>query len=192
LPRCSDLAYARATLLGYFSRSEDTHAFWVDSDQGWDAHDVVRMLLAKKDVVAGISCMKKYPLEWAVSNDDDDGNLLTFEPWIEHDIPLLTVNFVGMAFMMMEKECIKKLIDHYPEQNFPAKGITECALFDPLIIKGKNGHIRRLSEDFAFCWRLRNAGFKIHVIPDIHLQHIGSHTFEGKWCDSFKPLMVAA
>jgi len=36
-----------------------------------------------------------------------------------------------------------------------------------------------LSEDYAFCKRAIQAGFKIHVRTDIDLSHIGHHYYKG-------------
>ena len=70
----------------------------------------------------------------------------------------------------------------YPELKYLDKqsGQEVCALYDPVILPSRN----RYFDDFAFCYRWRKIGGTINVMPDIHLKHEGSHTFEGSWMES--------
>jgi len=186
LPGCSDLAFARALIFGNFLRSACTHLLWIDDDMGWDANDVIRMLLAGKDFIGGVGRKKIEEPEYAVSHEDENGERATLQAWVENNIAIAEVTYVGMAFMMLKKAAALRMFDFFPELRFPNQENTECALFDPIILHRPNGTRRRLAEDFAFCHRVAQTGMRVNVIPDINLKHRGIKDYEGRWCDIFR------
>lgn len=176
-PGCADLSLARAKIFGNFLRSDHTHLLWIDNDMGFDFNDVVRLLLMKKDFVGAAGPKKTKKLEFAANNCDDEGNIL---PLI-HDTEtgLVQATEVGMAFMLISRECAQKIWDAYPELEFDGDNDTpERAVFDSFIV-GNAPKRRRLSEDFAFCHRWTALGGKIWLLPDVILQHVGTSIWEG-------------
>lgn len=177
-PYCADLALARAKLLGTFYRSEHTHMMWIDADMGWKPQDVVRLVLHEKDYIGAAGPKKKYPLEFAANNIDEHGSPI---PCIFEGTELIEIAEVGLAFILMSRECVSRMVNCYESLEFNGGNDTkEYALFDPIILNG-----RRLSEDFAFARRWQKIGGKIHLIPDIRLTHTGAHKFEGALSDLF-------
>jgi hypothetical protein len=47
-----------------------THLMFIDSDLAWNPVDIVRMIIADKELIGGIYPLKKYNWDLAVSNDD--------------------------------------------------------------------------------------------------------------------------
>lgn len=174
-PGCADLALARAKIFGNFLRSDHTHLFMIDSDQGWHYDDVVRVLLTGKDFVGAAGPKKTHPLQFAANNCSDEGDLLPLKS--EPDTGLVQVTEVGLAFMAISKSCAQKMADAYPELAFDDPPNKEYALFDSFIVGDKTK--RRLSEDFAFCHRWRRIGGQIYLLPDVRLQHVGTSVWEG-------------
>jgi hypothetical protein len=182
MPFVSDIGLARSKIFGNFLRSQHTHLFLVDSDMIWSFHDVVRLILAKKDFVAAAGPKKRWPIEFAANNCSDDGELLKVE-W-HADTGLVRCTEVGLAFALITKECAQKMADAYQDLKFPGDaGTDEFAIFDSFIV-GKGPRRRRLSEDFAFCHRWRRIGGEIFLLPDVKLGHVGSHTWEGALIDA--------
>lgn len=182
MPFVSDIGLARSKIFSNFLRSQHTHLMWIDSDQGWRYHDVVRLILANRELVGAASCKKKFPLEFAANNCDDNGNLLKIN-W-EAESGLVEVTEVGFAFMLMSKACAQKMADAYQDLKFPGdNGTDEYSLFDSFIV-GEGPRRRRLSEDFAFCHRWRRTGGKIYLLPDVVLTHTGSYTWAGQLIDA--------
>lgn len=176
LPGCSDLPMARAKLFTHFLKSEHTDLFFADSDMGWDPKDVLRIALTKKDFVGGAGPKKKYPLEFAFHNFDDGGTPLPFT--LEGPERLIDITKIGMAFMMISKACAERMATHYEEEcAVENDGEVIYFVFDPIRLNRS----RRLSEDFAFCYRWKQIGGKIHIIPDIVLSHTGSYTWQGSF-----------
>ena len=186
MPFVSDIGLARSKIFSNFLRSQHTHLLMIDSDMGWEPYDIVRLLLTGRDFVGGAGPKKKWPIEFAANNCDDEGNILpvNYEP----TTGLVECTEVGMAFMVITKECAQKLADAYQDLKFPGDNNTdEYALFDSFIV-GTGPRRRRLSEDFAFCHRWRRIGGKIYLLPDIHMTHAGTHVWNGALIDALPGL----
>jgi hypothetical protein len=171
-PGSADLSLARARLFGAFLRSPHTHMMAIDSDMGWSALDVIRMIMLKRDFVAAAGPKKAYPIRFAFNLSDDNQEQL---PFIEEGgTQLIEVTEIGMAFTLISRSCAERMAQAYPELNFQTEnGLTEHDVFAPMIVNGW-----RKSEDFAFCHRWRKIGGKIFMLPSVKLSHTGSHTFE--------------
>lgn len=186
---CADIYYARARLAGAFYRAEKTtHMIMIDADMGWNAHDIVRMLLLRSDLIGAAGPRKQYPLNairnYAFALRDDYGNYMPFYHTLETNVG--EVSEVGGAFLMISRACIEKMVNAHPELEFETdENTTDYALFEPIIInKGKEYTRRRLSEDYAFCYRWRQLGGKVEVLLDVKLKHVGGHCFEGQLLDA--------
>lgn len=176
-PGTADLPMARARLFGAFLRSPHTHMMMIDSDMGWAALDVIRMLLAKRDFVAAAGPKKKYPIQFAFNLSNNAGDQLPI--LAEGDTHLLEVTEIGMAFTLISKSCAERMAQSFPELEFVTEGgQTEHDVFAPWIINKW-----RLSEDFAFCRRWRSIGGKIYMLPTVRLTHTGTHTWEAAVSD---------
>ncbi len=183
-PGCADLPNARSKMFGHFLRKDYTHMLMIDSDMGWDAGDVIRLLLSGRDFIGGIGPKKTFKREFAYTNVNDAGEIIPVE--LEVDTGIISISEMGMAFTMISKECAKKMAEAYPDTEYDGgEKIMEFAVFDPFIIPGTK---RRLPEDFAFCYRWRKIGGKVHAIPTIRLQHVGRHVWDDSlaWAESEK------
>ena len=165
---CADIGLARARLLGTFLRSECTHMWAVDADMGWEAVDLLRMADLKVDFAAAAGPKKQYPIRYAF---ETDGKPMRVGPdGVSFEIPR-----VGMAFCLITRAVVEKMIAAYPELAFRTDGgAVDYGLFDPVY-----ADMRRMSEDYSFCDRWTKLGGKIYMLPQIRLRHVGAHTFEG-------------
>jgi len=88
----------------------------------------------------------------------------------------------GTGFMMIKKDVLVQMKERLPSyvndvkvlSGQPVDRITEyfaCAI--------EPGIERLLSEDYYFCWKAREAGYKIYAAPWVNLGHFGSYLFEG-------------
>lgn len=174
-PYGSDIALARAKLHGAFLRSDSTHCFWIDSDQGWAAKDFVRVLLAKRDFVAVAGIRKVMPHSFAVRVADDFGRPLP----IQHQARdgLIEASGVGFAFACITRACAERVRDANPDLRFvAADGREEYALFNPIVLNGQY-----YGEDYSYVHRWRQTGGKVWIAPEVSLQHVGAFCWEGAW-----------
>ncbi len=154
IPYCSDLVLARAKIFGEFWRNEKyTHLLMIDADMGWDGVAVVDLIKMNREFLAVPGPKKKYPLQYCTNEIDG-------------------ITYVGMGFVMINRECAKKLVEAYPDKKFIQDDIEEHGLFDTITTKDES----RLSEDYSFCHRWGLIGGKIDLL-DIRLTHTGAHTF---------------
>ena len=174
----SDISLARAKLLAFFLKHEKaTHLLMIDQDQAWPPEEVAYMLLLNRHFLAAVSCKKVLPPEYAFNMHGDDGRLVPMYHELETNVA--SIPYVGGAFIMITRECAEKLVMSYPELEYiTPEDTVECAIFDPVILT-ENGQKRRLSDDYALCYRWRKIGGKVEVKLDVRLAHIGTHRFEG-------------
>lgn len=134
-----------------------THLLWLDSDcimeEPKDPNDAIAKLLAcNVPVVSGLYRAKKskglYPYAmWAKHPTADYGYI---------DIPKWTGNFisvdaVGFGFCLIRREVFEKIPPPWFVWDKPTP-----------------------SEDFAFCKKIRDAGYEIKVYTDVMLSHEGA------------------
>lgn len=179
MPYCADLSHARARILGAFLRSPHTHMLMVDDDMGWSPHDVLRLIGTKLDFVGGAGPKKMYPVRYCIYSKDELGRDVHGE--YSEETATMEVTGIGTGFLMITRACAERMVASYPELKFdPGEGQSEWGLFDSVYLPTG----MRLSDDFAFCWRWRKIGGKVHVMPSIRLAHVGAHCFEGSLLDA--------
>ncbi|WP_321800274.1 hypothetical protein [Caballeronia sp. J97] len=180
-----------------------THLMWIDSDIGFTAADVLRLVQADRPVAAGVYPMKvdgwpqsglnealpagtrradfqtrfgRFPVSTKVAADAPDAD------------GFLEVVDAPTGFMLIKREVLLDLKQHFAElrykpyasdSNFAASaGNDDChyAFFDTMI-DSETG--RYLSEDYAFCRRMAVLGVRPVIDTRSRLVHQGSMKFEG-------------
>lgn len=196
---------ARNELVHNFLESKGTHLMFIDADIGFQANDVLHMVMADKDVVTGAYPLKTH--DWsAVSNLASSGNLnpvdlersaIQYVINIQKPDPemvgksvdveikdgLVEVWDAGTGFMLIKREVLEKMIEAYPEtlyysdkdMTLPLEKRKRYALFDTMIDTDQ----RYLSEDYTFCRRWQDIGGKIHMSVGTVLNHVGTTTYRG-------------
>jgi hypothetical protein len=180
---------ARNVLTHQFLESKATHLMWIDSDIGFNAMDIVRMLVADRDIVCGIYPKKE--VDWAsvaqavksgvppeeLSNHagsfavqliDDSARGLATDP-----DGLLEVAAGGTGFTLIKRGVFDALSDVVPEyvpDRIPIKEYYATTT-DP-----ESG--RLITEDYHFCKLARSRGFKIYAAPWARLSHAGTYVFD--------------
>jgi len=199
----------RALIADDFLRSDCTHLLFIDADVVARTDDVLALLALQDeagpyDVIGGSYPRKSH--DWqaihrAAQGGTAAGDLARFGG----DIPIYAPGAAGRQVRLdqpLEAECIaggyamirratyERLIVTCPEIAFvtapaerAAQGLGEVAYafhapgIDPVTK-------RYLSEDFAFCGRVRAAGMKVWLAPWVHADHIGNHRFTGTLIDA--------
>jgi hypothetical protein len=150
-----------------------SHLMFIDTDLGFDAESILRLLCANQDVVGGVYPMKRVPIRYVINTVPN--------PQVLGD--LVEVSTLGTGFMLVKREVINNMIAAHPELKYRDNiGIGAqyepfmYALFDTMI--DTNGHY--LSEDWAFCKRVREKlEMPIWVDTEIKLDHTGTYNFQG-------------
>jgi hypothetical protein len=183
-----------------------THLFWIDSDIAFTPQSVCRLLLADRDVAAGVYPMKS--LNWPAEGLPAGMTREAFEtryadfPFnpIDHGATPVSAfvdsdGFVEVAeaptgFMCVKREVFYKMMERYPELNYAPDGPPNhpqahlhWLFFDCMVDPDSK---RYLSEDYAFCRRWRDMGGKVYVDLDSKLTHLGQHMYRGNLIDSLR------
>lgn len=193
-------------VLRFLAEEKYTHLFWIDSDIAFTPDAVFRLLLADRDIVAGVYPMKSF--NWPAQGLPSGMTREQFEIAYT-DYPFNPVGhgtapvgsyvdaegFVEVAeaptgFMVIKRQVFLKMMEHYPDLNYTPDGPPnnpEAHLhwrFFDCMTDPDTG--RYLSEDYAFCRRWRDMGGKVWVDPSCRLGHLGQHMFQGNLAESLK------
>lgn len=191
---------ARNKIVRNFLAAETfTHLFFIDSDIEFRPEAAFRLLLADRDVAAGVYPMKKvlWPeqgLPQGMTRQAYETNYTAypFNPvglgkkkvrdFVDQD-GFIEVAEAPTGFMCIKRDVFLKLMAAYPHLQYTPDGPPGHPLeklhwrfFDCIVDHETN---RYLSEDFAFCRLWRDIGGKIHVDSTSELGHLGQHMFHG-------------
>jgi hypothetical protein len=178
-----------------------THLLFIDSDIGFTAEHVFRLLRHDKDIVGGVYPLKG--LDWdRIGHAARIGDPMasTFGYVVDyldpHNVTAINgfarVRYVGNGFMLIKRSVFERMAAHYPEteyrgvdtsQNFLNVTARRYALFD-CIIDPATG--RYLSEDYTFCKRWFDMGGEIWADLESKLIHVGQTEYHGDVMSTFR------
>ena len=193
---------ARNRLVAEFMADERwTHLFWIDADIGFEPEAALRLLLAGRDVVAGV-----YPHKHDAWPDTGLATALpagstradfearhaqyAFNRWpgqaqgAHADADgFIDVMDAPTGFMLVARRVFERLAAAMPELRYtPDAGahaqahLPHYRFFDTLMERDTG---RYLSEDYAFCRRWQALGGRVHVDAGSRLAHQGMQTWQG-------------
>jgi hypothetical protein len=188
---------ARQDLVARFlDQPQATHLLFIDADIGFEPEQVFRLLRLGKDLSAGVYPAKQ--VDWnKVASLAQAGNkklqssalsyVLEFEDpkRIEVRGGFTKVRYAGTGFMMIRREALVKMIEHYADLRYSRVDLAgdplrdspwRSAIFNCLIDKETGAY---LSEDYSFCHRWRDMGGEIWVDLESRLIHVGTMAFNG-------------
>jgi len=201
---------ARNMLAAMFLASDCTHMLFVDADIDFAAEDVFSMVRAMDgDADCGVlgAAYPRRMTNWrnvarAVETGlarDNPGDLARFagEFALQFLHPgqsfaltdLVELAHVGTAMMLIRRDVLEEMRARYPDIAFrpdPAErqahrlGEQVHAFFYPMIDPETRS---LLSDDYAFCRRSRDAGFRIWLAPWVKVTHSGPAIFQGSLSD---------
>lgn len=186
-----------------------THLFWIDADIGFEPEAALRLLLAGRDVVAGVYPLKTdgWPAEGLADALPAGSTRADFEarharfpfnPLPGTHAPdadgFVEVRDAPTGFMLIARDVFTQLAARAPTLRYtpdhragePVAPWPHYRFFD-VLAEPDNGHY--LSEDFAFCQRWRAIGGQVHIDTRSNLVHHGSRDYTG---DLHRALAVGA
>ncbi len=181
LSNCSLITMARNALVSEFLKTDATELLFIDADVIVTPDNILRLMAQSggKDITAGAypRRLKEKKFFTDVYWDENGG--------VEMDGSMLRVERVGTGFMMIQRHVIEKMIAAHPEWEYEDKKGPSYALFD-FELKDKY----YMGEDYLFCDRAREMGFKIYLDSEISLPHVGSMEFTSDFAEeALKPLL---
>ena len=150
-----------------------THLMFVDADIAFEPEEIIKLILANKDIVGGLYPKKAIPIGYVVNkipNAVKEGNMVQ-------------VANLGTGFMLIKRQALETLIAQNPDWHYQDSiGLPEkyapfkFAVFDCAIDPDTKEY---LSEDYLFCKRWRDQGGQIWADLSITLGHAGYYVFKG-------------
>jgi len=155
------VARARNNLAADFLASDCTHLLWIDSDILFDYEHVERLLSHEVDVVGGL---------YAIKDQDRPRWCCNLLPGGKLKGDLAPAQETGTGFLLTTRRVYEALQEDHPER-FYTCDFDKVSKFDFFPTGVRNG--RYLSEDWAFCWDCRAAGFEVWVDSECKVDHLG-------------------
>ncbi len=176
-PACGDSLVSRARnhITSQFLKSDCTHLLMIDSDLTFSNEHIKRILSHGEDIVGGFYPKKSEGAPQLVCNIKKD------QPPMD-DRRLLDLKYIGTGFICVARNVFEKMIEVYGKEisylSDNDRKTIEHDLWPVGVYHYKDGQPSRfLSEDWYFCQRAIDCGFKVWGDMGILLKHSGSATY---------------
>lgn len=191
---------ARNYIVDEFLRSDCSHMIFIDADIGFNAMDIIAMLVMDKDII-GAPYPKK-TIKWdnikkaiiknpQISSGELEalGGDIVFNPvagttHFNVTEPLQVLE-IGTGMMMIRRDAFEKFEVAYPQYKYTPDHVgtahfggdrTIHSYFNVEIDEESN---RVLSEDYHFCQQCRKIGVEVWMAPWMRTTHTGTYQFQG-------------
>ena len=174
---------ARNYLTSVFLDSDFTHLLFIDSDVEFEPEAILRMLVARKDVICS---------PYRVKSMDVNQKMYTVE--LKKDAPIETGDLIEITagptgIMLIHRDVFKKIIEKFPDLKiknsvFPKPGPDHKYYYNFFDFTFKDGY--SAGEDVSFCKLVRQAGFKLYANTASFTKHHGSYAWGGRFKDALE------
>jgi hypothetical protein len=159
---CPYISAARATMLRKALDAKATHIVFIDHDVSWRPEDMVKLLEAEGEVVAGTYRFKKDEEEYMGTLVSDPLG----RPKVRASDGALYASAIPAGFLKVARTAVDLLMEKYPELVYGDHISPHFDLFN-------HGAHNRVwwGEDYAFARRWLAVGGDVFLIPDLNLDH---------------------
>ena len=174
---------ARNYLTSVFLTTDFTHLLFVDSDVEFEPEAVLRMLVAKKDVIC---------TPYRVKSLDVNQKMYTVE--LKKDAPLEPGDLIEITagptgIMLIHRDVFKKIIEKFPDLKiknpvFPEPGPDHQYYYSFFDFTFEDGY--STGEDVSFCKLVQKVGFKLYANTASFTKHHGSYAWGGRFKDALE------
>jgi hypothetical protein len=186
---------ARNTLAHKFMETDFEALLFIDSDHGWDANDVLRMIESGKDFIGAIYPMKginweNVRLAAQLGKEDLDKysghfaiNLLKGPQTFNPNEPF-KVQDIGTGMLFLTRKVFEDLKPHckqYKNNNVGDTGIQFHDMITEYFTTTIDENSILLSEDYAFCRMWQGIGGEVWAAPWVQITHSGDYSFSGQF-----------
>jgi hypothetical protein len=194
---------ARQNIVAHFLHIENaTHLLFIDADIGFEPDQVFRLLEFGAPMAAAVYPIKR--IDWdkvaamaRAGRGPLHSSALSYMVEFVDSGPIETrggfarVSYAGTGFLMIGREALIAMIQHYPELRYShdhkpndklAGSPWRSALFNCMIDEASGTY---LSEDFSFCRRWTAMGGEIWADMHSRLTHLGAVSFTGDMATQF-------
>jgi len=174
---------ARNYLTSVFLTTKYQYLLFIDSDVEFEPESVMRMLVAKKDIVC---------TPYRVKAEQLDKHIYTVEFKDPKTIPFLPGGLVEIeagptGLMLIDRMVFERIIKNHPElkiknKAIPNPGDSHKFYYNFFDFGFSDGY--SMGEDVSFCKLARGNDFQIYANTESKTKHHGSWAWEGKFKES--------
>ena len=174
---------ARNYLTSAFLTTEYQYLLFIDSDVEFEPESIVRMLVAKKEIIC---------TPYRVKAEKLDKHIYTVEFKNPKNIPiqpggLVEIEVGPTGLMLIDRKVFEKIMKKYPylkikNKATPTADKSHEFYYNFFDFGFKDGYAT--GEDISFCRLARGSGFNIYANTQSTTQHHGSYAWKGKFGDS--------
>jgi hypothetical protein len=161
----------RSIVASAFLRSDCDILLSVDSDIWFRPEDAISMCEKVDDILAALYMTRSLNTQPALMLPNHP---VTFHP----DAEPVVVPFASTGFMAVHRKVFESLSAELPlcHKGWSDRGADTSfyPFYMPYTIPWEGDGHMYLSEDWAFCQRAKDAGFKVMLDPSIRLGHMGT------------------
>ena len=185
----------------FLENKKYTHLVWIDSDIGFSTDAFFRLLLADRDIAAGVYPLKKD--NWPENGVPEGMTRSLFEnTYTKYTVNTHTADESGVinlnvdkdgfisldeaptGFMAIKRHVFEKIIEAYPDLAYISdsdytKPNQVCYRFFDCMVDPDSQ--RYLSEDYFFCRLWRQLGGNVAVDVQSNLTHQGTKVYAGSF-----------
>ena len=176
---------ARNYLTSAFLTTEYQYLLFIDSDVEFEPESIVRMLVAKKEIVC---------TPYRVKAEKLDKHIYTVEFKNPTNIPIQPGGLVEIeagptGLMLIDRTVFEKIMKKYPylkikNKAVPNAGATHKFYYNFFSFDFEDGY--SVGEDIAFCRLAKSNDFKLFANIQSPTVHHGSYAWKGTFGDSLK------
>jgi len=174
---------ARNYLASVFLTTKYQYLLFIDSDVEFEPEAVIRMLVAKKEIIC---------TPYRVKAEQLNKHIYTVEFKDPKTIPILPGGLVEIeagptGLMLIDRKVFEKIIKNNPELNIkneaiPNPGKSHDFYYNFFDFGFSDNYT--MGEDISFCKLARENGFKLYANTASMTKHHGSYAWEGKFEES--------
>ncbi len=177
------------------STPDVTHVLFIDSDIGFDASTVMKLIDANLEIIGAVYPWKLLPLRYPLGQVSETEAL---EEWISRHLgyavrgsarkytdEIYEFDGIGTGLLLISKSALRKMIRDGRVENFKVdsrpywySSDNYYGFFDYMTIDGHS-----VGEDYAFCERWRSTGGKIYGLVSEIIMHVGTNTVKGRYSE---------
>ena len=164
---------ARNTAISEFLKTDCDYLFTLDDDISLPEEALVKLVDADKNLIGGF-----YRLKQAFDEDDDNAFAVRWGESGELKMDdIVEVQYVSSGCVLYKRSFIEDMVKQHPELHYKnnVDGEDRWALYQPFIYKEEY-----LSEDWAFCQRAKDKGYKIWLHGGVRCDHFGIKNYSFK------------
>jgi len=186
----SNIDRARGKAVTAFLATNASHLLFIDTDHGYLAEDILRMIDADKPIIGAVTCQKTFDFK-AIVDAAREAPGLSVEACVAYGTPfnfsrspeefddLMTPQLtkrIGTGLMLIRRDVVAAVFAaYYATHGCSHAGVYFVDMFKTSIDPETRDQI---GTDYAFCDRAKACGFDTWIAPWTQTTHRGEYTFK--------------